>query len=278
MEAMIEASSDLLLPPNYEKKFADNLLCNEEPMKDGVSLVKSLLPVLDPPVSRIPWLCSTRYKTELCVSYASTGSCSYAERCNFAHGLQDLHVPFRHPKYKTELCRNYHFEGYCYFGSRCLFVHGAAEQRPVLRRGRRSVPCRSFRNFGICPYGAGCIYLHGETTAGASESGHKAPASPPRAWERKSRGAFCRTFSSFGFCLYGTRCRFRHVLPCTVKSAEPDSGLGSPAMESATPAVSPQARDAFAFSSQHLGDLLLPLALHLRRMESDNIGDILEQV
>ncbi|XP_061525453.1 cysteine three histidine 1 [Phycodurus eques] len=283
---MIEASSDVLLPSYHDEKLVDNLLSSEETLKDGgdddggVSLVEALLPVLDPPLSHIPWLCSTRYKTELCVRYAATGSCHYAERCNFAHGLQDLHVPFRHPKYKTELCRSYHTEGYCYYGSRCLFVHGAAEQRPVPRRARRGVPCRSYSNFGICPYGARCNFLHAEEAASASESSEKTPMSPPGAWERKSRGAFCHTFSSFGFCLYGTRCRFRHVLPCTVKSAEPGSGPASPALESpsASPATSPQASDAFTFSSQHLSDMLLPLALHLRRMESNMIRDMWEQV
>ncbi|XP_051913247.1 cysteine three histidine 1 [Hippocampus zosterae] len=272
---MVEASSDLLLPVYHDEELVANLLSSEETSADdgALSLVEALIPVLDPPFAQLPWVCSTRYKTELCVRYASTGSCQYAERCSFAHGLRDLHVPFRHPKYKTELCRRYHMVGHCYYGSRCLFVHGAAEQRPVPQRPRRSVPCRTYSNFGICPYGTRCNFLHAE-----DPRSNKITPNLPKA--RKPRETFCRTFSTFGFCVYGTRCRFRHVVPCTVKSSEPgpgSAGPASPALESPSPCTSPQAQNAFTFSSQQLGDLLLPLALHLRQMESNKARDMFEQ-
>ena len=63
-----------------------------------------------------------KYKTELCRNFAASGSCSYASRCQFAHGLHELRGRTRHPKYKTEFCRNF-FSGYCKYGSRCQFVH-----------------------------------------------------------------------------------------------------------------------------------------------------------
>ncbi|KAM4612401.1 cysteine three histidine 1 [Polymixia lowei] len=319
---MFETSSDdLFLPPYHDKEIVDNLLSSEESDGSGVglSLAEALLPLVESSSSPLlPWVCSTRYKTELCTSYAGTGFCKYAERCQFAHGLQELHVPFRHPKYKTELCRSFHTAGYCYYGTRCLFVHSPTEQRPACRRRRRNIPCRTFRSFGVCPFGTRCNFLHveGESVSSLLESTDFAeksepapsPLPQPQAKEWKPRGALCRTFSSFGFCLYGTRCRFQHGLPSTIKGSDlsqsqvgslapqltsgalspgsemlspfspfssttpTSSNSSSPPSASAsplnTPPVEVMAHNAFTFSSQHLSDLLLPLALQLQQLES----------
>lgn len=56
---------------------------------------------------------SQRYKTELCRSYHETGFCKYGEKCQFAHGYNEIRSLNRHPKYKTVLCRTYHCTGYC---------------------------------------------------------------------------------------------------------------------------------------------------------------------
>ncbi|KAJ8008105.1 hypothetical protein DPEC_G00101310 [Dallia pectoralis] len=200
----------------------------------GMSLSEALLPLVESTSpSLIPWMCSTRYKTELCSRYAEMGFCKFAERCQFAHGLHDLHVPSRHPKYKTELCRTFHTAGYCVYGTRCLFAHNAKEQRPACRR-RRNIPCRTYRSFGVCPFGTRCNFLHVvEGDSGASSDGglesqdcaseEKAAVAGNRQHSQdwRPRGPLCRTFSSFGFCLYGTRCRFRHGLPNTIRG--PDS-------------------------------------------------------
>lgn len=63
-----------------------------------------------------------KYKTELCRNYSTYGYCSYASRCQFAHGLEELRCRTRHPKYKTEFCRNF-LSGFCKYGSRCQFLH-----------------------------------------------------------------------------------------------------------------------------------------------------------
>ncbi|XP_054457776.1 cysteine three histidine 1 [Anoplopoma fimbria] len=313
---MFETSSDDLFLPSYQdEELVDNLLSNEESDGDcggkALSLASALLPLVESCSPTLtPWVCSTRYKTELCTSYSTTGFCKYAERCQFAHGLHELHVPFRHPKYKTELCRSFHTTGYCYYGSRCLFVHSATEQRPALRR-RRNVPCRTFRSFGVCPFGTRCNFLH--TEVGDVGSGSESPdvgeekpvpvSSPqiqPQTKEWRPRGALCRTFSSFGFCLYGTRCRFQHGLPNKIRTSDQtqgeslylqpshgSSGLPSPSSlftstSSSPPSASPlttppaeaTAHNAFTFSSQHLSDLLLPLAIHLQQLESSKAQEI----
>ena len=348
------SSDDLFLPP-YHEEMVDNLLSNESSDDCGSSLAEALLPLVESSSSAssspllTPWVCSTRYKTELCTSYAASSLCKYAERCQFAHGLHELHVPYRHPKYKTELCRSFHTTGYCYYGTRCLFVHGATEQRPACRHQhhrRKNVPCRTFRSYGVCPFGTRCNFLHVDVeledgvdgvaaaadspvscgrgssggSCGSSVSGveEKSPVdlllSPGfQAKEWKPRGALCRTFSSFGFCLYGTRCRFQHGLPSKLKgsdptlspaagfqptiggrafsqsctdlllspfspfsssspassnSSPPPSSTCTPPSVTTPPPVEAAAHNAFTFSSQHLNELLLPLALHLQRLES----------
>uniref|UniRef100_UPI0037E8A540 cysteine three histidine 1 n=1 Tax=Semicossyphus pulcher TaxID=241346 RepID=UPI0037E8A540 len=301
------SSDDLFLPSYQDEELVDNLLSGEESDDGGLSLAKALLPLVESTSPPLPWLFSTRYKTELCTSYSATAVCKYAERCQFAHGLHELHVPFRHPKYKTELCRSYHTTGYCYYGNRCLFVHSPTEQRPAQRR-RRNIPCRTFRSFGVCPFGTRCNFLHveGGSVESPDEIEEKTPPlpspqpRPPPQKEWKPRGALCRTFSSFGFCLYGTRCRFQHGLPSKIKPSEQtpppypcSSGLPSPtspfpstspnsSTSSSPPSTSPlatppaeaTAHNAFTFSSQHLSDLLLPLALHLQQLESSKATEI----
>ncbi|XP_072546817.1 mRNA decay activator protein ZFP36 [Salminus brasiliensis] len=73
-----------------------------------------------PPLAPAP---SNRYKTELCRSYQEHGSCKYGNKCQFAHGENELRGLYRHPKYKTEACRTFYNFGYCPYGTRCHFIH-----------------------------------------------------------------------------------------------------------------------------------------------------------
>ncbi|CAF0909606.1 unnamed protein product [Didymodactylos carnosus] len=70
-----------------------------------------------------------RYKTELCRPFTETGKCKYGEKCQFAHGFQEIRQLTRHPKYKTEYCRTFHTTGYCPYGPRCHFIHDISEAR-----------------------------------------------------------------------------------------------------------------------------------------------------
>ena len=74
---------------------------------------------------------SRRYKTELCRAYEERGLCRYGDRCQFAHGVDELRSLQRHPKYKTELCRTYHTSGFCPYGARCHFVHNGCPTPPA---------------------------------------------------------------------------------------------------------------------------------------------------
>uniref|UniRef100_A0A3Q3KMI4 mRNA decay activator protein ZFP36 n=1 Tax=Mastacembelus armatus TaxID=205130 RepID=A0A3Q3KMI4_9TELE len=253
---MSETSGDDLFLPYYQDD-VDNLLLSEEESEvegsGGLSLAKALLPLVESSSPAVmPWVCSTRYKTELCTSYSTTGFCKYAERCQFAHGLHELHVPFRHPKYKTELCRSYHSTGYCYYGSRCLFVHSISEQRPTLRR-RRNVPCRTFRAFGICPFGTRCNFLHFErgevnSNVDSSDAGEKTQSTPspqlqPQSKEWKPQGTLCRSFQSLGVCHFGTRCNFLHAEGGDVSSGAESPDLVEKTQSTLSPKHQPQTKE-----------------------------------
>ncbi|XP_064158347.1 mRNA decay activator protein ZFP36 [Anguilla rostrata] len=78
---------------------------------------------------------SSRYKTELCRTFAESGVCKYGGKCQFAHGAEELRDLSRHPKYKTEPCRTFHTIGYCPYGIRCHFVHNNEDDLGPASRG-----------------------------------------------------------------------------------------------------------------------------------------------
>ncbi|KAJ4458176.1 hypothetical protein PAPYR_6136 [Paratrimastix pyriformis] len=71
----------------------------------------------------------TLYKTELCRNYMELGHCEYGDKCEFAHGLDDLIATGpRHPCYRTRPCHSFHSpEMVCYYGTRCRFQHAAPQ-------------------------------------------------------------------------------------------------------------------------------------------------------
>eukprot|EP01026_Neomeris_dumetosa_P047978 TRINITY_DN4135_c0_g1_i1.p2 TRINITY_DN4135_c0_g1~~TRINITY_DN4135_c0_g1_i1.p2 ORF type:complete len:381 (+),score=11.00 TRINITY_DN4135_c0_g1_i1:277-1419(+) len=60
-----------------------------------------------------------KYKTEICTYWSETRTCQFGDKCDFAHGEDELRLIDRHPKYKTEVCRTYAQQGYCQYGTRC---------------------------------------------------------------------------------------------------------------------------------------------------------------
>ena len=72
---------------------------------------------------------SSRYKTELCRSFAEVGNCKYGDKCQFAHGGHELRIITRHPKFKTENCKSFHSTGFCPYGPRCHFIHNSEESK-----------------------------------------------------------------------------------------------------------------------------------------------------
>ena len=89
-----------------------------------------------------------RYKSEICQRYLENGSCKYGEKCQFAHGEQELRYVYKHPKYKTLPCKTFHqsgksvppnysdieITGVCSYGNRCNFLHAETEEDLVKQR------------------------------------------------------------------------------------------------------------------------------------------------
>ncbi|XP_022770014.1 zinc finger CCCH domain-containing protein 14-like [Durio zibethinus] len=71
-------------------------------------------------------------KTELCNKWQETGTCPYAQNCQFAHGITQLRPVIRHPTYKTKVCRMVLAGQTCPYGHRCHFRHSLTDQERLL--------------------------------------------------------------------------------------------------------------------------------------------------
>jgi hypothetical protein len=66
----------------------------------------------------------TKYKTEMCRNWIELNCCQYAEKCNFAHGYDELiDKNPANEKYKSKKCIPFHTKAFCTYGQRCLFLH-----------------------------------------------------------------------------------------------------------------------------------------------------------
>lgn len=88
---------------------------------------------------------SNKYKTVLCKHFGQTGTCSYGDKCQFAHGFQELKntggnmmgmtenksnkQPPNPSNFKIVKCKNWEANGTCKYGSVCTFAHGDTELR-----------------------------------------------------------------------------------------------------------------------------------------------------
>ena len=65
-----------------------------------------------------------KYRTELCKNFELTGSCKYGNKCDYAHGLQDLRKTNQsNHSFKIKKCKSFFTNGYCPYGIRCQFSH-----------------------------------------------------------------------------------------------------------------------------------------------------------
>ena len=66
-----------------------------------------------------------KYKTEMCKNYSEMGYCPYWEKCQFAHGIEELHwkEPSKKHFYRTRKCQPFWAKSNCNYGSRCQFSH-----------------------------------------------------------------------------------------------------------------------------------------------------------
>lgn len=87
-----------------------------------------------------------RYKTAMCKNFTTDNGCQYGEKCQFAHGVNELRTytggmasaqmfkPIQQLQknimnYKIVKCKNFEKDGACKYGSHCSFAHGDNELR-----------------------------------------------------------------------------------------------------------------------------------------------------
>ena len=86
-----------------------------------------------------------RYKTTLCKKFSNGQGCPYGDKCQFAHGAQELRlnnvqgIPQNMLNlnksqnsllnYKIVKCKNWDKDGTCKYGAHCTFAHGDEELR-----------------------------------------------------------------------------------------------------------------------------------------------------
>ena len=143
------------------------------------------------------------FKTAMCTSYPS---CKHGDRCNFAHGDDELRQldetilvldPTLFPFFKTTMCRDFPD---CNRGDRCQFAHCQDELRVhglgVLTSSTDAAKfdassfktslCKSFSKDGVCSFGNRCSFAHGHD---------------------ELQVAPCKNFPG---CKYGRNCKFSH--------------------------------------------------------------------
>lgn len=133
------------------------------------------------------------YKTELCRSHSITGICRYEDKCQFAHGIDELRpapqkithgnssklvskvaeeVPQPNPWSSAPRLRKLHIENLSAFASESKEdgLDGPSSTRsdvkitsPVVKDPRvyKTELCKKFESSGQCPYGVKCQFAHG---------------------------------------------------------------------------------------------------------------------
>ena len=72
------------------------------------------------------------------------------------------HTSRKESKIKSSLCKNFMLHGFCPYGEKCQFAHGPEELRcnAISNTSYKTKPCFSYLNKGFCPYGHRCNFIH----------------------------------------------------------------------------------------------------------------------
>ncbi len=67
---------------------------------------------------------NNKVKSSLCKNFTQTGLCPYGDKCQFAHGTQELRCNAEiNVSYKTKYCNSFLNRKCCIYGFRCNFIH-----------------------------------------------------------------------------------------------------------------------------------------------------------
>jgi hypothetical protein len=115
------------------------------------------------------------YKTQLCRHFEQKGFCNLGEKCNFAHGKEELREapPGTEP---TPVASSYNYGG--------GFQQKTYQQQPSFTQVDHSsskyyktVLCRNFQQTGQCSFGPNCKFAHGDDELRAHPMGSMQPGS-----------------------------------------------------------------------------------------------------
>ncbi|QID83487.1 Member of the CCCH zinc finger [Saccharomyces pastorianus] len=118
------ASSLPLTTENLQKLSQLNSPPNGLPYVLPIQKTTNIEPSTTSPLQEPQLVNKTLYKTELCESFTIKGFCKYSNKCQFAHGLNELKFKKKSNNYRTKPCINWAKLGYCPYGKRCCFKHG----------------------------------------------------------------------------------------------------------------------------------------------------------
>ena len=87
------------------------------------------------------------------------------QELSLPHSFRNKETSFKSSKIKSSLCKNFMVTGSCPYGERCQFAHGPQELRcnRIENTSYKTKPCFSFLNKGHCPYGHRCNFMHQPT-------------------------------------------------------------------------------------------------------------------
>lgn len=101
-----------------------------------------------------------KYKTVLCRRWSASGSCSYKELCDYAHGNEELRRNLNKHYYRAIRCKN---QDHCPFGDECHYAHNEMEMlfHPDLYKTKE---CNYYNTSSAdsCSKGDLCSFAHGK--------------------------------------------------------------------------------------------------------------------
>ncbi len=102
-----------------------------------------------------------KFKTVLCKHFGQSGTCSYGDKCQFAHGFQELKNP-------TSMSMtgggNMNMNNMNMMGMNTGQGQGQdqTKKQPPNPSNFKIVKCKNFEQTGTCKYGSVCTFAHGD--------------------------------------------------------------------------------------------------------------------
>jgi len=153
-----------------------------------------------------PRMRDTFHKTRLCRTFRQTGKCPFGDRCNFAHGPEEMRTTEealallctagRAPSSRrqqessdsSDTASTCSGEGSCFGPPSAMAAHYKTRM------------CKIFEKQGWCKYGDRCNYAHSREEIVQRKN--------TRSADHKTR--ICKAYMRSGNCPYGDRCTFAH--------------------------------------------------------------------